>query len=149
MVYINRMKYLVVHQSGPFTAITVEQEGKVYINPIKCWALSDGEKVEFVNMRMDTYLKKFYVSGTFQTKALYALTYDEMCMLLTSKLGPDDESRYNMIKQAMPVTSKNHVASTIIEEAGWFGLKAIFMAIKTLLFIVLFPIIIAFFNKRK
>jgi hypothetical protein len=145
------MQYLVLHDKGAFSAISVETEGKVHSHAIKCWALNDGKRMEFVHMRMAAMLSKYYVSGTYQQMALYALSFDELHLILTNRMGLDDEARYLEALNCKPPEPEFERSRKVqwIVYGGEFLIKLVWGIVKLLGWVILIPFIINFFRSRK
>lgn len=151
------MQYLVLHDKAPFSALSMATEGTEYPHPIKCWAIDSGAKMEFVHMRMAGLLSKYYVSGTYQQTALYALPFEEMALILTNRLGLDDEARYR--KALDDQIKENNAADGLLKPWPiWFVvlmnvcellLKLAWGVVKLLSFVILIPFVIKFFKSIK
>ena len=154
MTYSTHMQYLVLHDKGAFSAISVETEGQSHPHAIKCWALNDGKKMEFVHMRMAAMLSKYYVSGTYQQTALYALSFDELHLILTNRMGLDDEARYykaldDEIKEHNAVPTERDRTLHWVVYGGEFLIKLVWGIVKLLAWVILIPFVINFFKSRK
>jgi hypothetical protein len=88
------MRYLVVLPKGTLCELLFAREGDRFDLPYECWAIRTGKQALFVNTRMAQLLKTWYVHGTFETRAVYALSAEEMALMLSDPLGPTDHDRY-------------------------------------------------------
>lgn len=146
------MNYLVLHDKGAFTGISIEPAGEVYKHAIACWALDDGKKVDYALLQMGRHLNKFYVSGAYQQMALYALTFEELKLILSKRLGPDDETRYSdLLKQESLgyEVEKPFDWNAVIIGTCDFLLKLMWGIVKLMAVVVLIPFVLNFFKNRK
>jgi len=151
------MNYLVVHDKRGRVGITIEPEGKVYDHPIKVWAIASGKQVEFAHMRMHKVLDSYHLGGSYQSFAMYAMDFDELCAVIEHHMGPCDEDRYNALlaEQAAQAkmdkqfgSVKAHVATFFAIETGSLVIKVAWYACKFVLFCLVFPFVIHWFNKK-
>lgn len=146
------MMYLVLHDRGPLSGISIEPEGQHYKHRIACWALSDGDRVEFANLRMANYLKMYYMAGTYESRAMYSLPFDDLKLLLTKKLGLDDEQRYWLMHNAQDASHIEKRPATwfvVLMLGGEFFLKVTWGVFKLLAWVIAIPFFINFLKGRK
>jgi hypothetical protein len=94
--------YLVVHDLGKVSGVSIEPAGRSYDHPIECWAIDNGERAEYARLRLRTGLKPYYMFGRFDQMATYALDFTELRMIVSDHMGPTDRERYEDL-----VTSRN------------------------------------------
>ena len=151
------MNYLVVHDKRGRIGITIEPAGKTYDYPIKVWAIANGKQVEFAHMRMHKLLASYHYGGSYQTFAMYALSFEELTAIVEAHMGPSDEDRYKALleEEAAAQTMdrqmgsvKAHVATFFAIQTGSFIVKFMWYASKFVLFCMVFPFVIHWFNKK-
>jgi len=146
-----KQEYLVVHDLGQLSGITIESAGGRRKHALECWALDDGRKIVFAKMQMWRLLRHFHVGGSYSEMAKYGLGYDELLRIVSSKLGPCDRERYELITRPTP-RAEGFDLWPLIETVAtgtigtlWVVLKG---SIKFVLVVVLFPFAIMFFNRH-
>jgi hypothetical protein len=154
------MNYIVAHDRGPLSGISIEPAGRVYEHPIKCWVLDDGKKVSFARMRMGKLLDKYHVGGNFDTVALYGLSFDELCHILREQIGVSDDERYYQLVESinnppkpkreprLSTEDKIDVGSSFVLEALAFTAHVFLLGIKLIATLVLMPLLAAFFKRH-
>lgn len=147
------MQYLVLHDKGPLSGISIEPGGKVYKHRIACWAIMSGKQMDYVHLQMGRHLNKYYMSGAYQQMALYALTFDELKLILSNRMGVDDEERYLRLQEyPEPEPHDDGKPSTgfvVMMHMCEFLIKLTWGCIKLLGFIIAIPFFINFFKHRK
>lgn len=122
--------------------------------PFESWALNEGRKIIFANNKMHKMLASHYMLGSYQTQASYAYTYEEMCAIMTSNLGPSDRERYLSLKHDQGL--QRPTGDSKLDIALYIGLRAlelsgtIFVGIaKVMAVLTVVPFIIHLLSKRK
>lgn len=143
-------EFLVVHNLGQLTGITIEPAGRVHPHEIECWELNDGKKVIFAKMQLGRLLKDFHVGGAYAAMAKYGLSYYEVIQILRSKIGPHDRMRYMLATRSIAERSEvPEIASTLLMGIGTTAAKVLVMMAKFLGVALLFPFVIMFFNRHR
>lgn len=153
------MKYLVVrpHSHGLSAISIVEGDDTMLDPPFESWALLSGRAILFANSRLPQMMKQFYVSGTFQGKALYTYSWDEVCAIVASQIGPSDRERYEQVQRSSKRISITHgllvphppIGLTVLMESAWLVLFTIGKVLGLIVFVLILPFVIMMVNKRR
>jgi hypothetical protein len=118
-------KYLVLRESNgsEICWLSLEKAGGTHTKRLECWAVDDGDRVEFVRNRINRVMKPFYMSGSLDQQAVFALSFDEMMMLLVKHIGPCDQSRsliaHRMLEERFSAVDNEAVhTATIVTVRG-------------------------------
>jgi hypothetical protein len=155
------MKYVVVKPYKNISKVYILEEGVELSTPFETWALANSRQILFANTRMRKVLNSQYIGGTYEIGALYSYSYEEMCAIISSNLGPSDRERYEAaeagVTNGAPSNPKNHDTS-IDRIDGWLRvgyilwktfvlcIKVSIKAFNTVIFLVILPLIIKWFN---
>lgn len=152
------MKYIVVRPAGELSKVYIMSEGAMLTPPFESWALRDGKQIVFATIKMHKVLQSHHFAGSYEQGAMYAYTYDEMCAIMSSNLGPSDRERYeaSLGEQSNRTLIKDIPAEdslpkwTRIAYIIWKSLCFIVMifikALTMIIFLVLLPFIIKWFD---
>jgi hypothetical protein len=155
------MKYVVARPFNRLCKIYIVEEGENVATPFESWALRDGKQILFATTKMHKVLQSQHIAGAYDKGAIYAFTYEELCEVLTSHLGPSDKSRYEIalkgseepavIEANTPVDylSKWPRIGYILWKTLVLIIKSAIKALNVLLFLVILPFIIKFINGFK
>jgi hypothetical protein len=146
-------EYLVVHDLGSVSGLTIVKAGKTYNHPIESWAIRSGSQVMMARSKLGKLLDKQHLGGSFEGMAQYGLSYEELKAVVTHQMGPSDRERYmQAVQQTDQVLSREDKVrltaqvSTSIFETLFITLGH---GIKFLAIMLIMPFIIMFFGKRK
>lgn len=154
--YNSQMNYIVVRPyNRGFSAVSIVIGSDTEITgPFQSWALNDGKKIVFANNKMHKLLASHYMLGSYQTQASYAYTYEEMCAIMKSNLGPSDMERYLILKHGQSI--QKPVNGTRGEVALYIALRTlqlcgtVFIGVaKIVAVLTVIPFIIHLLSKRK
>lgn len=151
------MKYVVVRPAGDLAKVFIIPDGVDVTLPFESWALRDGQQILFATTKMHKVLQSHHFSGSYESGALYAYTYEELCAIMRAHLGPSDEERYGagLREQSNQTSIKDiplwHVSGwTRIAYILWKGfeltVKVSIKILTTIIFLVILPFIIKWFN---
>lgn len=157
------MKHIVVRPSGKdLSSVSILDAAATVAHPFESWVLESGKSVVWANVRMANLLKNSYVYGSFQTKAVYTYTYEEMCAIVTSHIGPSDRETYEAAvanlqtlkddRKRKPMYDKWQrwfYGSLVSAEIVWTVFFTIGKVAEAILKLILIPIVIAFVKKPK
>jgi hypothetical protein len=88
--------------------------------------------------------------GAFTAKAIYTYSYEEMCAIITSHIGPSDKALYESLTVDQESDSSNrYVTAMTLWLITENVLKLFVGAVRMVFTIVIIPIIIAFISKPK
>jgi len=119
------------------------------------WALRHGDQIVFANHKMHRMLKDFHVLGNYQAGALYGYSFDDMCAIMRTKLGPSDRERVIELQEGVDFVKVDRsdgrweLFFEFVSQGGLFLIKALVMAGKFLGWMILIPMLIRIFSKRK
>ena len=154
--YNSQMNYIVVRPyNRGFSAVSIVMGSDTQvIPPFESWALDTGKKIIFANNKMHKMLASHYMLGSYQTQASYAYTFEEMCAIMTSNLGPSDRERYLALRDdqgiQMPVGTGKWEMATYIGLRSLHVAGVIFVGIaKIVAVITILPILIHWMSKKK
>lgn len=149
------MNFIVVHSKGQLTGVSIEPAGRAYPHPIKCWAMNDGRKVTFARTGMAKLLDKFHVGGTYDTMALYGLSFDEVCMMIRERVGPSDDELYEQAiahrtspKPKVEFGEGTVAAITVATESSMLLMHVFMLGVKLVATMLLIPFILALFKRH-
>lgn len=130
--------------------------------PFKVWAMNDGRRILFVERDLGRMLSKHHIGGNFESGAMYGLPPHEMAMILETKMGEDDRTRYLRLKTEAEVRKKELDAKVAASKFPLLKLSSIISwgvlqllmtvvwhSIKLIVFLVVFPIIIGIIRSQK
>jgi hypothetical protein len=155
------MKYVVVKPAGDLSKIFIMTEGAMITGPFESWALLDGKQVLFATTKMHKVLQSHHFAGSYEQGAMYAYTFTELCAIMSAHLGPSDRERYEALEADLKEESNRTLIKGIPVDDGipkwtriayflWktlvFITIAFIKALNTILFVVLLPLIIKFFE---
>jgi len=144
-------EYLVVHDLGQLSGITIERAGRSRAHRIECWALDDGKRVVFARMQMWRLLRHYHVGGSYSDMAKYGLSYGELLRVVASRIGPCDRERYELTIRTAP-RAESPGAWPLIETVATGALETLWVvfrgSVKFVLVVVLLPFVIMFFNRH-
>lgn len=148
------MKYVVVRPHGELSKVYIVSEGTDITMPFESWALRDGKQIVFATIKMHKALQSHHFAGSYDQGAMYAYTYEEMCAIMNSHLGPSDRERYEAgLKEGSNKTliTGNTVSKwPLIAYGLWKILVFIVLfsikAFNTVVFLIILPLIIKIFN---
>lgn len=149
------LNYLVVMPKGEVSVLQIVPEGVNMHGDFESWALRRGDQLLFVNHRMHRLLRDFHMLGNYQSGAMYGYSFDDMCAIVTSKLGPSDRERVMELQEGVDFVYEDRldgrweVAAVFAIEVGKFLIKALYGAAKFLGWMILIPLLIRLFSKRK
>lgn len=145
------MNYLILRKKGEQSTLSLVAEGTMLDRPFDSWPLDTGDKILWVNNNMHKVLRSHYMLGAYVDKAIYGYTYDEMKAILHSKLGPTEEEAYEHATRSKVYDGQGRLGVWIFGVVKFFEflIFALFKGFKFLLIMVLIPIIIRLFSKRK
>jgi hypothetical protein len=135
-------------------------EGTDVTTPFESWALRDGKQILFATSKMHKTLQSHHFAGSYEQGAMYAYTYQEMCAIISAHLGPSDRERYEFaakgpvdrtLIQANSDTNPDRIdgrfrAAYVLWKTLVLILKVSIKALNTVIFLVLLPLIIKWFN---
>lgn len=154
--YNSQMNYIVVRPyNRGFSAVSIVMgSDTTVIPPFESWALNDGKKIVFANNKMHKLLASHYMLGSYQTQASYAYTYEEMCAIMTSNLGPSDRERYLALKAEQglqkPVNGSRGEVALYIALRTLQLCGTVFIGVaKIVAILTVIPFIIHLLSKRK
>lgn len=159
------MKYLVLRPKGRGMCMLQILDADVrVVHPFTSWALRSGKQILFVEKGMGKALSTYYLGGSYYDKsgASYMTSYAEMMLILEDKLGPSDmqraleQKRLFAMERAAVRQHRNlrigHGAGLTAHVVGGIGmalLHVMFLGIKFVAFIVLFPFVISWLGKER
>lgn len=158
MVYNISMNYLVVrpYQQNLCSVSIVMGDDVEITGFFESWALNDGKKVLFANTRLHKLVKDHYMMGAFSDKANYAYTYEEMCGIVTTHIGPSDRVRYetslqeyNEFIKSKPAPVNKYFGAYALWELTKFCTFFVYESIKLVATLIIIPIIAAFISRPK
>lgn len=146
-------EYLVVHDFGQFSGITIEGPGKVYPHPTQCWAIRTGPQVMVARSKLGKTLTHFHLGGRFQDTANYALSFDELSAVVRMQMGPSDSERYfeastRMLDAPASAHRPGLIAAQVTSLSLLTVVKFVGLSAKFLMTMLIMPFVIMFFNKR-
>jgi hypothetical protein len=151
------MQYLVVQErSREASVLHLVQDARTMIaGRFEPWAIKTGKQVMFVRVQAARTLAPLHVSGDFpDSEAVYALAYDDLIAVLREHMGPSDRERWEQARSDL-MRRRKVVATSWLRALvliGIFGLGAVvligLLALKLLLFTIVFPFFIAWVGKR-
>jgi hypothetical protein len=157
------MKHIVVRPSGNgLSSVSIlDSEASIPL-PFESWALKNGKAIVWANVRMASLLKNSYVYGSFESKAVYTFTFDEMCAIVNSHVGPSDREAYELalqelsdvkrVEKSKPLYDKWQrwwYGSIVASEVAWTLLTTVGKVVGMLLKLLLVPLVIAFVRRPK
>lgn len=150
------MKYLLVQPKTTqgLSQIKVVGEDYEFDGEGTTWALQIGSQILYVQNAMQRDLKSMYLSGTYELGALYFFDYPDLCNIITSKLGPSDLCRYEIAKAELVRTrqwdefERRQRAGAALDGLLKFLWVLLTCALKIIGFLLIFPLIIHWMNKR-
>lgn len=154
--YNSQMNYIVVRPyNRGFSAVSIVMGSDTQvIPPFESWALDTGKKIIFANNKMHKMLSSHYMLGSYQTQASYAYTYEEMCAIMKSNMGPSDRERYLILKHEQSI--QKPVDGTRAEVALYIGLRTLQLCgtilvgvAKIMAVVTIVPFVIYMMSKRK
>lgn len=80
-----------------------------FVDEGSAWNLDTGERIMFVEQRLGRTLEKLHLGGNFSSGALYALSCEDMCAVLKSKLGPTNDEVHRELRR--------HLDETLLEQS--------------------------------
>lgn len=153
------MKYIVVRPKGELSVVSIVPEGTDITIPFESWALRDGKQILFATVKMHKVLQSHHFAGSYDQGAMYAYTYEEMCAIMNSNLGPSDRERYEagLKEQSNKTLIKDIPVHDDISKwtrIAYFLWKTLVLLVvilikglNTVLFIVILPLIIGFIER--
>ena len=131
--------------------------------PFDTWAIRSGRQLLFIEREMPRLLKELYVGGSFHDGgATYLVTFEEMVMILDEKLGPNDRLRceeaqkeFDAVKDKFKDLRKRLwkerwlASSNIALRLAGSLLYVVWLGMKFLVFVCIFPFFIMWVNKHK
>jgi hypothetical protein len=151
------MKFLVLTAKGNTAVqIMLRSEEDEVAGEFESWALGDGKQVEFVTLHLAKMFKQFYMYGTFQTVAVYGLTYEEMLSMMRHRLGPSDRDRCEELQKVLGVSqSKREKRGNnidwfrVLEVTALLVIKILTQSVRFVFIQVITLMIILFIKKPK
>jgi hypothetical protein len=151
------MNYLIVRPKGQYCELQIVPEDTMLNRPFESWALLHGRQILYCQNSMHRDLKQNYLWGSFQKGASYAVSYEDMQLILHSKLGPSDRQRFQLATdQCVPVPPKPKEAlpeSVELSGALWaafeFALQMTWGIVRLCGILLLVPILLHWINKRR
>lgn len=152
------MKYIVVTPAGDLCKVHIVPEGRDMPTPFESWALRDGKQIMFATIKMHKILHSNHFAGSYDSGALYAYTYDEMCAIITANIGPCDRERYEAgLKEEFDQSlikdipsgdhlPKWHAIAYMLWKALVLVIKVSIKSLNTVIFLVILPLIIKWIN---
>lgn len=148
-------EYLVVHEKGNYCGVSIEPAGKTYPYKMECWAIADGKQFMFARTKLGKIMDKFHLGGNFEKMANYAVSFEDMCAVVKTGMGPSDRERYESSKEISErvssgarATRQGLILVTTMRALGTFGL-IVGRTVRLILVLVLVPFLIMFFNKSR
>lgn len=143
-------KYLVAHDFGRTSGLTIEFAGRTHPHAIECWALDDGHRILFAQRKLGKQLESYHLGGTFDRIARYGLPYHDLLKIVESGIGPCDRVRYKQLRDSAGTRNYELIMVLTTISSGLIGVGLTFFmgAAKFLLVAALFPLVIMFFNRR-
>lgn len=146
------MKFLTLQRVGgqaSFSRIRIVDADVSLPLPFTSWAIDSADRLNWTRTRLIATFRKEHLSGTYEGHdgAVYVYDHDEMLMLLCKGLGETDEERVHRLQCAKKAES--------FDWGEFFdGLLAFLWALirgaaKCIGIMILIPIIIHFFGKRR
>lgn len=150
------MKFLVLTPKGQLSRLQVKDgEAHAPEGEFQVWALQTGKQILFVDHTLHRAAKGMHLSGSYQTGALYAYSYDEMRRILTSHLGPSDMERARAAAEVnLKLRSERrqvyaHRASAVVVGVAKVLVHCTALTFKFVLRMIVFALLIRFVSKRK
>lgn len=152
------MKYIVVAPTGELSKVYIMADGAMVTQPFESWALRDGKQIVFATIKMHKVLQSHHFAGSYENGAMYAYTYDEMCAIISSHIGPSDRERYETglkeesnktLIKGSPVgihLPKWQRIAYILWKALEFAVRISIKAFSVVIFLVILPFILKWFG---
>lgn len=148
------MRFLVVRPDSRLgSKLSLHEADDLLDNPFESWALASGKQILFVTNSLHKLIKQFYMYGTFESGAVYAVDYDEMVQILVDKLGPTDAIRstarlVNKSSSESPGAHSELVAVNVFGTMVSALFKILWLCIKGIAMMIIIPLVLMFVGKR-
>lgn len=144
------MKFFVLRsEPNDLSSISLKKADDTVVPPFESWALITGAQVVFANVKMQALLKGQYMYGSYDTKAVYAYTYDEMHAILTEYLGPCDRERVAIARSKKSLKPANFAyGHAFVKSSQLLGIVA-YMGVKFLGLMLIIPFLIKLITRPK
>jgi hypothetical protein len=141
-------EYLVAHELGDRSGVTIESAGKTYGHRTECWAIVSGKQFVFARTRFGRVMDKFHLGGSFERMANYAVSYEELCAVVEAYMGPSDRQRYELMTRTSPGTGAmwQGLIMTITGNVLRTSLIVLGRGMRLLLVVIVVPFVLRFFN---
>lgn len=154
------MKYVVVRPANGLAKIYILEEGEQVATPFESWALRTGPQILFATTKMHKVLHSQHMLGSYETGAMYAYSYEELCAIIAGSLGPSDRQRYEAgLKESFDQTSIKGISKRDSSKLNWgrigyitwkvfeFTVWLMIKILKLLGLVILIPILVGWINR--
>jgi hypothetical protein len=114
------------------------------------WALRTGQQHHYVMASLPETMRHYQASSGSDRSATYIITFEAAVDLIRAGLGPTDRERYELALHARRERTHALIAKSavVVVLAAAAALALPYAAMRVLVFVVVFPLVIAFFLRR-
>ena len=146
--------YIVVQpakQTGCSLVSIVEGDDTVVSKPFESWCMNQGKASLLIRTGLHKKLARYHLFGSYEKGATYAVSYEEMCGIVTSAVGPSDRERYMRLKNRKAFIDERRLHRIMAMVFKSLGLVAYcgWLMIKLMAVLLIVPFVIMALKNHK